>query len=187
MPVRYSQPRPTGGASVRIVAKPCSPTLTAVSWGWIRTRSWVVVVPARLAKNLFSWTQCSSAEVWLTPGAASSAADRSSIRPCRSASSTANGSTSYADTHVASRCTGSSASSTRCGVSGLETRAVATARSASGRRSSVVRPMPEAKPQTPSWTTRTASPTVVWSVLDSRLASRNVRTPSRIRSTRRSA
>ena len=35
---------------------------------------------------------------------------------------------------------------------------------------SVVRPMPDAKPQTPSWTTRTASPTVASSVLDSSAA-----------------
>ena len=42
----------------------------------------------------------------------------------------------------------------------------------------VVSPVPEAKPQTPSCTTRTASPSVAWSVLDSRLRSRNVRTPS---------
>ena len=177
MPVRYSHPRPTGGASVRIVAKPWSPTLTAVSWGWVRTRSWVVVVPARLAKNLFSWIQCSIAEVWLTPAAASRAPDRSSIRPCRSASSTSNGSCSYDDTHVASAWTGSSASSTRCGVSGLETFAVATARSASRAAVSVVSPVPEAKPHTPSCTTRTASPSVAWSLLDSRLRSRNVRTP----------
>ena len=45
-----------GGAVVRMVAKPWSPTLTAVSWAWIRTRCWVVEVPARLAKYLFSAT-----------------------------------------------------------------------------------------------------------------------------------
>ena len=46
----------------------------------------------------------------------------------------------------------------RAGVSGRDTRAVATARSASRAAAAVVRVMPAAKPQTPSCTTRTDSP-----------------------------
>ncbi len=48
VPRRYSQPRPTGGATVRIVSKPpdVGSTATAVTAGWTRTRSWVVRVPA---------------------------------------------------------------------------------------------------------------------------------------------
>ncbi len=50
-PVRYSQPRPTGGARVRMESKSPvdSSTATAVSWGCSRTRCWVVVVPAESA------------------------------------------------------------------------------------------------------------------------------------------
>jgi hypothetical protein len=48
---RYSQPRPTGGASVRMVSKPppARPTAVAANEGAIRTRCWVVRVPARSA------------------------------------------------------------------------------------------------------------------------------------------
>ena len=102
---RSGTPSPgrSAAAVVRMVAKPWSPTLTAVSWAWIRTRCWVVVVPARLAKYLFSCTYARSA-VGVADPAARPAAPRSarSIRPTLSASSTSNGLTSYADTQVAS-------------------------------------------------------------------------------------
>ncbi|CAM5629819.1 hypothetical protein STENM223S_03819 [Streptomyces tendae] len=48
VPVRYSQPRPTGGASVRMESNSPleSSTDTAVSAGCSRTRCCVVTVPA---------------------------------------------------------------------------------------------------------------------------------------------
>ena len=47
-PVRYSQPRPTGGAMLSIVSKEpaAGSTAVAVSVGSSRIRCWVVVVPA---------------------------------------------------------------------------------------------------------------------------------------------
>ena len=141
-----------------MVANPASVTEIAVNRGSCRIRCWVVVVPARLAKNLFSCTRSRLALVWLTPSASSSRPISSSIRALRSASGTSNGLTSYAETHSALACTGSSASSTRFGVSGRDTFAVATARSAKAAAASAVRLMPAAKPQTPSCTTRTDRP-----------------------------
>lgn len=48
VPVRYSQPRPTGGAMVRMESNSPvdSSTDKAVSCGCSRTRCWVVTVPA---------------------------------------------------------------------------------------------------------------------------------------------
>ncbi len=48
-PVRYSYPRPAGGASVRIVSTSSSLRPTALSTGWTRTRCCVVTVPAASA------------------------------------------------------------------------------------------------------------------------------------------
>ena len=47
--VRYSQPRPTGGAMLAIESKVSAPAPIASKLGWIRIRCWVVVVPARSA------------------------------------------------------------------------------------------------------------------------------------------
>ena len=49
-PVRNSQPRPTGGASVRMVSKPLSERASASSWACSRTRCWVARVPLRSAR-----------------------------------------------------------------------------------------------------------------------------------------
>lgn len=48
VPVRYSQPRPTGGAMVRMESNSPldSSTDTAFNCGCSRTRCWVVTVPA---------------------------------------------------------------------------------------------------------------------------------------------
>ncbi len=50
-PVRYSQPRPTGGASERMLSNDpvARSTPTAVTTGSRRTRCWTVRVPARSA------------------------------------------------------------------------------------------------------------------------------------------
>ena len=54
VPVRYSQPRPTGGARVRIESNSPldSSTATAVSCGCSRTRCWVVTVPGGVRVEL---------------------------------------------------------------------------------------------------------------------------------------
>ena len=172
---------------VDMVAKPASETLVAVSLGSSRSRCWWVLVPARLAKKVFSCTSVRLPLVWLTPSASSSRPLSSSIRALRSASGTWNGLTSYADTHSTSAYTGSSASSTRSGVSGRDTCAVATARSTRAAADPAVSEMPAAKPHTPSCTTRTDRPRVWSSLLDSRSRSRKLRCDTSARTTRTSA
>ena len=49
-PVNHSQPRPTGGATVRMVSNPESDSASASSWHCRRTRCWVARVPFRSAK-----------------------------------------------------------------------------------------------------------------------------------------
>ena len=109
---------------------------------------------------------------WSTPSAASSSRVQPANRPVFSASGTSNGFTSYAETQVASRWTGSGASSTGRLVILAATRATVTAVSAIVTASDSVRATPEAKPQAPSRTTRTAKPRSSASWAPSRAPSR---------------
>src|ERR687894_1750448 len=58
LPARYSHPRAVGGAQVRMLSNDpaARSTAIAVTWGCIRTRCWVVLVPAESAENLVSFS-----------------------------------------------------------------------------------------------------------------------------------
>ena len=104
---------------------------------------------------------CSRSARGVVDGRRAAAAGGSSRRaaPPSRRRGTSNGSTSYDETQVTSSYTGSGASSTRRG--GHRGRRPARPRPPSRRpatASSAVRTTPEAKPQAPSWTTRTAKP-----------------------------
>lgn len=110
---------------------------------------------------MFSWTQYKEASTWDTPSAESSRALQSASSPARSSSGTVKGSISYEEIQVLSEWTGSSASSTRssdpaalmtCALSF----AIATACEATFAAPPIVRSTPEANPQVPPCTTRTA-------------------------------
>src|SRR3954470_4049040 len=121
-----------------------------------------------------------------TPSAAISCSDSSVSRTVLSGSGTSQGSSPRSDTPAPS-WVGSGASSTRSVLIDADTCATATASSARRTASAAVRTTPAAKPQVPSWTTRTDRPRSSPSVSDSRRASRRLIVCVRMRSTRMSA
>jgi hypothetical protein len=189
VPSRYSQPRPTGGAVVRIDSNaPVSrSTATAVTVASTRTRRWVSADPARSAKNLSSRTPWKPASTWSTDPWSSSRWLHPASSATFSASGTSNGSTSYAERQLRSPAGGSAARTTGRDVTGLQTRATSTARSASSAAASGVSATPAAKPHVPSCTTRTEIPVSRSSLVASVRPSRRWIRWSRIRSARKSA
>lgn len=128
----------------------------------------------------------------MTPSAASSRALQSASSPAFSSSGTENGSISYEETHVLSACTGSSANSTFSSdpaalMTCADSFAIATACEATRAAASMVMSTPEANPQVPPCTTRTAYPRSVESELPAGLASRSSQDALRTRSRRKSA
>ncbi len=107
-------------------------------------------------------------------------------------SGTVKGSISYAEIQVRSACTGSSASSTRSSdpaalITCADSFAIATAWDATLAAASMVRSTPDANPQVPPCTTRTAYPRSVVSEEPAGLASLRRQEALRTRSSRKSA
>lgn len=186
-PDSHSHPYPAGGASVRIVSNSPPEIPTASTTGYSRTRCWVVTVPARSAKNLFSLTCMIVASTWSTRSSASSRRLHPASSAILSPVGTSNGSISYAEIQVRSAWTGSGASSMGSRFTALATAATSTACAATRAAPPVVRSMPAAKPQVPSLTTRTDSPTSSASSAVSSAASWRLRVWLRMRSRRKSA
>ncbi|MGX1157788.1 hypothetical protein RKD39_005366 [Streptomyces albogriseolus] len=134
----------------------------------------------------------SEASTWSTPFAARSRPLHSASSPAFSSSGTVNGSIPYDDTQVFSACTGSSASSTLSSapaarITCADSFAMATAWEATFAAASRVRSTPDAKPQAPPCTTRTAYPRSVVSDEPAGRASLSRQEALRTRSRRKSA
>lgn len=141
---------------------------------------------------MFSWTVISEASTCATPSAPRSLPLHSASSPAFSSAGTSKGSISYAETQLRSPCTGSSASSTRssdpaAAITFADSFAMATACEATFAAASIVRSTPEANPQAPPCTTRTAYPRSVVSDDPAGRASRSRHVALRTRSNRKSA